>query len=212
MNDNNPLLPRHSVPKLETSLRSIQPVHINHYQWETNGYAPRVDVRIAYATDGLHLMYHVDESDPLVRFTQMNEDVYKDSCVEFFVQPDPEHDTNYFNFEFNAAGTLLLGYGTGRDRVRIRDVDPSLFQIRTQTGLTGSFSPNPYWELQCFIPFHFMKERFPNFKASSGSVLKGNFYKCGDETAKPHFGSWSPVRCESPDFHRSDFFGELVFE
>ena len=36
------------------------------------------------------------------------------------------------------------------------------------------------------------------------------FYKCGDKTAHPHFLSWNPVGTPAPDFHRPDFFGELI--
>ena len=40
----------------------------------------------------------------------------------------------------------------------------------------------------------------------------GNFYKCGDETSKPHFVTWNPVGTETPDYHQSAYFGELSFE
>ena len=45
-----------------------------------------------------------------------------------------------------------------------------------------------------------------------GNVLdfKGNFYKCGDETKTPHYGSWNPIENPTPDFHRPEGFGELV--
>jgi hypothetical protein len=44
-----------------------------------------------------------------------------------------------------------------------------------------------------------------------GRRAAANFYKCGDDTAVPHYGAWSPVKTASPDFHRPEFFGELVF-
>ena len=40
--------------------------------------------------------------------------------------------------------------------------------------------------------------------------LRANFYKCGDKTAHPHYLSWSPIHTEKPDFHRPEFFGELI--
>lgn len=46
----------------------------------------------------------------------------------------------------------------------------------------------------------------------SGLEAKANFYKCGDNTSKPHYLSWNPIGTESPDFHRPDFFGNLIFE
>jgi hypothetical protein len=40
--------------------------------------------------------------------TQYQEMVCYDSCVEFFVQPEPH--LGYFNFEFNRGGTMLIYY------------------------------------------------------------------------------------------------------
>lgn len=41
-------------------------------------------------------------------------------------------------------------------------------------------------------------------------ALRGNFYKCGDLTAEPHYLSWSPIAFERPNFHLPEFFGELL--
>ena len=40
--------------------------------------------------------------------------VYKDSCVEFFVDAFPDPGRGYVNFETNAAGTLLAAFGPDR--------------------------------------------------------------------------------------------------
>ncbi|MCK7480493.1 MAG: carbohydrate-binding family 9-like protein [Candidatus Moduliflexus flocculans] len=45
----------------------------------------------------------------------------------------------------------------------------------------------------------------------AGCRSAANFYKCGDETEFPHYGAWSPVETPAPDFHRPEFFGEIVF-
>ncbi|MDY3247127.1 MAG: carbohydrate-binding family 9-like protein, partial [Prevotella sp.] len=29
---------------------------------------------------------------------------------------------------------------------------------------------------------------------------------------QPHFLSWAPIQLPAPDFHRPDFFGQLLFE
>ena len=43
-------------------------------------------------------------------------------------------------------------------------------------------------------------------------TANANFYKCGDETQKPHYLSWNPVKTSKPDFHRPEYFGKLIFE
>ncbi len=43
-------------------------------------------------------------------------------------------------------------------------------------------------------------------------VIKANVYKCGDDTAVAHYGSWSPVKSNQPDFHRPECFGDMVLD
>ena len=62
------------------------------------------------------------------------------------------------------------------------------------------------WRVTLVIPFELIgvdPEALPE-------KLRANIYKCGDKTAHPHFLSWSPVGTPSPDFHRPEFFGELI--
>jgi hypothetical protein len=62
----------------------------------------------------------------------MNDMVCRDSCLEFFLNPQPEKGTNYFNFEMNPFGTLYLGFGKDRyDSKKIIDVSPELFNKTT---------------------------------------------------------------------------------
>ena len=47
---------------------------------------------------------------------------------------------------------------------------------------------------------------------SDPESIRANFYKCGDKTAHPHYLSWSPIDTPKPDFHRPEFFGELILK
>ena len=51
-----------------------------------------------------------------------------------------------------------------------------------------------------------------NFDIVQNGGLRGNFYKCGDLTATPHWGSWNPVGTGAPDFHRPEYFGKMPLE
>ena len=46
------------------------------------------------------------------------------------------------------------------------------------------------------------------FAFKVGHKMEGNFYKCGDHTASPHWGSWVPM--PRLDFHDPDSFGTFV--
>ncbi|MPN39714.1 hypothetical protein SDC9_187243 [bioreactor metagenome] len=63
------------------------------------------------------------------------------------------------------------------------------------------------WSLTIKIPLQLL-----NTDTSAPiTTLYGNFYKCGDETTKPHYVSWSKIETQQPDFHQPDFFGMLEF-
>ena len=44
-----------------------------------------------------------------------------------------------------------------------------------------------------------------------GTVWRSNFYKCGVDTPEPSWGVWSEGLSPKPDYHRPEYFGELVF-
>ena len=52
------------------------------------------------------------ENHVLAKNINPNSAVHRDSCVEFFV--DPDQSGNYYNFEFNCIGTTHLAYGPSR--------------------------------------------------------------------------------------------------
>ncbi|MCM3748114.1 carbohydrate-binding family 9-like protein [Paenibacillus pasadenensis] len=187
------------------------PAAVSHFLWMDNGYRPRTEAVLSYTDYELTVSFRVYESDPLIRFKDANEPVYKDSCVELFLQPSPETDARYLNLELNAAGTRLLGIGTNRDDRRLLQPDehPSL-RIEAAAGLRDAATGETYWCIQAKLPFDWITELFPDFKPISGAVMRGNLYKCGDETELPHYGCWSEIKSSNPNFHCSEWFGELV--
>ena len=99
--------------------------------------------------------------------------------------------------------------GLGADRFeRVMISERKTLDIVTKTDKSG-------WAVKYYIPDNFVKEWFPNVeKLSRGNkscVARGNFYKCGDKTDKPHYAMWSNIEVELDDFHIPDFFGVLVF-
>ena len=115
----------------------IDPVIIDNYPWDENGYKPKVEARFFYTESRLYLHFMSYESEIRAVYRNMNEPVYTDSCVEFFFNPDPDKDDRYFNFEINAIGTLLLELGSGRNyRLMIQDVSQAIFNIKSSISPT----------------------------------------------------------------------------
>lgn len=184
------------------------------YPWDNSGYRPKTEAKILYTEKGLHVYMVSYENEIVASYTKMNDPVYKDSCMEFFFRPNPENDERYLNFEFNALGTLNLGLGKDRfKRLPIPESTLEYFRIKASVreDEVESFS-GPSWSLQFFIPYAFIEEYFGRIKIGSGTKLTGNFYKCGELEGHAHFGCWSEVKSEIPDFHRPECFGNLILE
>ena len=183
---------------------------INHVNWENFTYCPKVTFRIGHTSTEIALKFSVSEKHIKAIETRLNGDVYKDSCVEFFISFD---NKNYYNFEFNSIGTVHLAYGPQRERRKY--IPPDIIrQIKVESSLgnqpfeekSGDF----YWELFALIPKSCFT--FNNMNSLNNTFATANFYKCGDETTTPHYISWSPVKTRQPDFHRPEYFGNIRFE
>ena len=115
------------------------------------------------------------------------------------MKPDV-YDKRYINFEVNPSGIMHIGIGADRyDRQLIFD-DRKIFCIESD-------AKEGDWRLKYYIPDEFLYKFFKKISP----VAKANFYKCGEKTDHPHYGAWSEVETEIPDFHVSDFFGKLKF-
>ena len=63
--------------------------------WKDFGYLPKVNFRIGHSENEIWLKYYVNEKNLRAIETKTNGNIYKDSCVEFFISPGEE---NYYNF------------------------------------------------------------------------------------------------------------------
>jgi hypothetical protein len=183
---------------------------IRNCPWLPKETLPPTRVFLRRTRTSLKLRFLVREQHPQVTFHQMNDPVYRDSCVEFFVQPLGEPGTPYLNFELNAAGTLLLGKGLGRENRELLTPEAASPLVIRPGSCTDPFG-DAWWDMLLEIPFSWLEAQVSGFKAETGAVLRMNLYKCGEDTPVPHYGSWNPMTSPKPDFHRPEDFGLLAF-
>jgi hypothetical protein len=172
-------------------------------------YAPKVEVRIAHTPSHLLLRYEVQENSIRARYTQYNQRVWTDSCVEFFASLDGNQ--TYYNFEFSCIGTPLLRYN-----VKPHEGDLASPQVLDGILTCSSLGRQPIeevrsgevaWQLTVTIPYAaFFAHRLTGLR---GQALSANFYKCGDELAEPHYLSLFPIHTPTPNFHTPEFFQPL---
>lgn len=184
---------------------------IDVVNWPSFPYKPSVKFKIAYCQDEIWLKFNVREETIRAKENTINGDVYKDSCVEFFISPN-QNDT-YYNFEFNCIGVPYLAFGVpGKDRKLVNPEIVKLIKVKSSLGNSpfDEKTGGHQWELMIVIPKDcFVFDRSIGFDGLNASA---NFYKCGDETRIPHFVTWNPVDTETPNYHQPGYFGKLQFE
>lgn len=194
----------HKVTGLSDPAWSLAQVQrIEEYPWKSGErpYSPeKVEFRVLHDGSSLYVRFDTWEEEVRATYTVPNDPVCRDSCVEFFFQPD-NADGRYLSFEINPLGTLLIGLGNGiHDIVYLPD-DRSQFKIET-------YREAHHWQVCYEIPEAFMRQFFGNLS----NEIRGNFMKCADDSAKPHHGCWSKIVMPHPAFHVPQFFGTIVLE
>ena len=175
---------------------------------ETFPYAPLCSGRIARTQDALVVDFRVSGLDLRAQNLTDNGRQWEDSCVEVFIK-DPEEDT-YYNFEINALGKVLACSGADRHGRVARPAEEMEEILRFGQLEGGPLDEGGIWtwRVGVVIPFELIGVDPENLPDS----IHANFYKCGDKTAHPHYLSWSPIDTPKPDFHRPEFFGELLLK
>ena len=199
--------------------QAAETLSISHYPWEDSGHRPRTTARLLYDDEVLAIIFRIE--DRYVRAVARNfqDSVCTDSCVEFFVAPLPDSDA-YFNFEVNCGGTMLVRRCPSRAE---QDASEEGKKVSGEHGATIAMAHSlpkivepeiaepTIWTLEYHLPFALFEHYFGASRPVSGTAWKGNFYKCGDATSHPHWGSWAPVDTPRPTFHQPDFFQPVLF-
>jgi Carbohydrate-binding family 9 len=212
-----------SLPDLSASWNDpawkvAETAELKHFRPEGSAYRPRTSLRLLHDGRALRGIYQVhDQFVRSVRTLYMDE-VWKDSCVEIFLQPKP--DAGYFNLEMNAGGAHLCCYIEDPERVpggfkKFTRLPGEIGQkIKVQSSLPKVVDPEiaePLtWQLNFLLPFDVLENYIGPLGEVRGRSWRGNFYKCGDEGSHPHWASWAPV--DVFNFHLPRCFGTLCFQ
>ena len=169
--------------------------------------APRTEGTMGYTPGvGFEVTMRCYEENPRITHYRSDERVYEDSCMEVFLNCFPElPEAKYLNVEMNAAGTALCAFGTTENRTFLLQMG---LQQPVITPSQGRNEDGSFWQLRCMIPESLLEALYQRpCRFVPGDRLRGNFYKCGDRTAAPHWASWAPVHILN--FHIPEDFGFL---
>lgn len=183
---------------------------IDSFLWEKDGYSRPESYAAMFGIEGegIYALLWSFEDNIRCECTKRDDPVYTDSCLELFLMP-VEGDKRYVNFEMNKNGVYLSQIGETREERRfikeLTALEPVItpFEVE-ESGKTA-------WGCEIFLPEKFISELYQTDFSVCECTVKGNFYKCGDLTDAPHYGAHFPVKTDKPDFHRPEFFGDIIF-
>jgi hypothetical protein len=210
--------PAHGAAWSDPAWERAQTLEIRHFRPESSDHRPQTSARLLYDAKGIYGIFRVQDRYVRCVRTEYLDEVWKDSCVEFFAQPRP--DRGYFNFEFNCGGAFLCSYITNPERTpdgfkEFTRLPASIGQtIQARSSLPRRIDPEittpVVWTLRFFIPFALFEHCLGPLGAIAGQVWRGNFFKCAEEISHPHWAAWAPV--DEFNFHRPNCFGNLRFD
>lgn len=158
--------------------------------------------KLLHTDEGIYARYSANEQPVVVEHRKHGDDVYKDSTVELFIKPD-KNAPHHFNFEVNAEGYAIIGFGIARERNRFREdeLDFSRFRIHTEIKEDG-------FDVLFFVPFDFLLE----YSEEISDVVTCNLFKCCEADGHLHHYSAFPINTEKPNFHVAEAFEEFILE
>lgn len=180
---------------------------------------PRTEARLLHDGDALAVMFRVEDRYVIAKHGEYQQPTHKDSCVEFFAEP--RAGKGYFNFEMNAAGTLLLWYVEDPKRIDgdFAKYTPVPKKLAKKIEVHASF-PEPFdeeiagpvtWTVSYRVPRALFEAFVGDLATLSDQRWRGNFYKCADDSTHPHWAYWADIG-NRLDFHQPKRFAEIVFE
>jgi len=193
--------------KLGSPISECTAVEISNNTWNYP-YAPRMTAQMTYLPEkGIVVRLTCFEKEPFTRYTEPYDPVYTDSCMECFFNLCPEKSKDYINVETNSTGAYIFSFGPGRGDVRTH-IQPKL-GIAPEVKITRT---SESWTADIIIGNDALHAVYGDFEIKCGHRFIGNFYKCGQDGDNPHFVTWNKVDTPKPDFHRPEFFGDIIVE
>ncbi len=173
------------------------------YHWESDPpYRPLTYFKMGVVEDNLVAILKCYEENPRAVYVNRDDPVYTDSCLEFFVAPVEDCD-EYINVEMNSRGAFLAEFGKGKyDRVFVRTITDKSPLVEA---FKGEDANGIFWGVKATLTKEFLCDIYKKADFDY-TLVKANFYKCGDECEIPHYIAFSPVTTLPPGYHNPECF------
>ena len=214
------LLPTYTIQ------RTTEPIHIDGildeadwgaaqsvgdfvFPWWTEGEKEQTMAKLLWDDQNLYVAFQCEDAHIWAEYTERDDPVSRDDAVEVFTAPNPDSLKNYFNFEFNAIGTIL-------DRSPYNNRSSTWNAAGIQVAYTHHGTLNQdsdtdtSWTMEIAIPFENFVPFAKNIPPKNGDVWRLNLNRCGGKT-NPQYSQWSDSGTPKPQFHAPEGFGVVRF-
>lgn len=190
---------------------SLDFIKLNSFHWENDPpYRPETFFKVFVQNGMLNVIFKCYEENPRAVYTQTDETVFKDSCVEFFFSP-VDGRSEYINLEMNSKGVYLCEFGNMKpDRCFIKELTAICPEV---TPCNGKDDQGAFWGVKAKISKELIAELYKiKPEKITFDSIRANFYKCGDSCEIKHYESFLPVSTLPPGFHNPACFAVFYKE
>lgn len=193
----------------EACWQEATPVRPFLFPWWTSGDQEQTEARVLWDDENLYVSFIATDQHISASYTERDDPVSRDDAVEVFIAPDPSDVSNYYNFEFNAIGTIL-------DRSPLDGRSSSwnasgvVVAITIDGTLNDDADTDIGWITEIAIPFANFEGYAVNLPPLPGDEWRLNLYRIGGRT-NPQFSVWSDTQTDKPQYHAPTRFGRVRF-
>lgn len=195
--------------------KNIPAITLDLYMGDKPQHRPKTQAKLLYDDEAVYVIFRVEDQYVRAVAREFHDSVCSDSCVEFFFSPDKTVETGYFNLEMNCGGTILLHFNPQPRQSRELDI-ADCQKIEVAHTLPKNIEPEisepTTWSVEYCLPLAILEKYGSVTKPAPGVVWRANFYKCADQSSRPHWLTWNKVDHPSPNFHLPQFFGQIKFK
>lgn len=178
------------------------------YPWDfQTGAKQLTTVKLLSDQDFLYVGYECVDNDITAILEKRDDPVYKDDCVEIFINTNPAAD-HYFGFEMNATGVL---YDYFYSYPQKHDMTPNLDGILLKTEMRGTLNQptdqDRGWTLEVAIPFKSL-----NATPKKGDQWKIQLNRWDGTEPNRRLSMWSNSGMKKANPHNPERFGKLFFK
>ncbi len=183
------------------------------FPWWTEGKKEQTVAKLLWDDENLYVSFVCEDAYIWAEYTQRDDPVSRDDCVEVFTAPDPDRPRSYFNIEMNVLGIFLDQFHPEGPGVPVKE-EWNGEDIRIATSIVGTLNDDSdtdeYWILEVAIPFRNFAGAAKHAPPVPGDVWRLGLNRCGGKT-NPQYSQWSASGTEEPQFHSPNDFGRVTF-